>query len=136
MTRVNAGIDPRTLHRAHLIAELREITMVTTSLDRSLNTKTPKQIMSEIPKAFTLNGGHVKFFYNKLLYLRNRFMSLADEMERRGYKPNRDRVEYFYGYPDIWYGDWNPTEKDNDIVRARITERIAEKPHLYRDVLT
>ena len=136
MTRVNAGIPPRELHRAHLVAELREITKVCSSLVRSLGTKSHKTILKEIPNTFTLNTGHVKFFYDKLTYLKKRFHLLADEMERSGSVPNRERDIYFDGYPKVFYNDWEPCETDNNVVRARIRERIAQKPHLYRDILT
>jgi deoxyribonuclease (pyrimidine dimer) len=135
MTRVNADVDPKTLHRAHLVAELREITMVASSLSRSLRTRKPKDILKEIPSKFTLNQGHVKFFYNKLSFLEKRFLKLADEMNRRGYTANRERVMYFKGFDDIWYNDWHSTEEENNIVVERITQRINEKPHLYKDEL-
>jgi deoxyribonuclease (pyrimidine dimer) len=135
MTRINAGIDPRKLKRAHLIAEIREITMVPASLRRSLKTRRAHVIKQEIPKQFSLNKGHVKFFYNKLAFLQKRFMSLADEMERRGYRPDRGRIRYFDGFDSCWYNDWNATEADNDVVFERINMRIAQKPHLYQDVL-
>lgn len=134
MTRVNADIDPRDLSRLHLIAELREITMVASSLDRSIKSKGVRTVLKSIPRAFTLNAGHVSFFYDKLEFLRKRFLRLADEMERRGYSPNRERVAYFDGYDPRFYNDWLATEKDNDIVRERIQIRISEKPHLYEDL--
>jgi len=136
LTRVNAGIPPRELHRAHLVAELREITMVPSSLARSLRTRTPDDILKNIPMVFTLNKGHVSFFYDKLGYLLKRFYLLADEMGRRGYNPDRTRAKYIEGFESLWYGDWSPTEADNDIVRERIRLRISEKPHLYMDQLT
>ena len=129
MTRINAGIDPSQLHRRHLVAELREIAMVPGSLRRSLRTLTPDSIILRIPKTFTLNSGHVLFFYNKMEYLRKRFKSLCDEMENRGYYADRSREVVFNGFEDIWNGDWvcdNPS-----IVRERIQQRMADKPHLY-----
>jgi hypothetical protein len=52
MTRINAGVAPRELHRRHLIAEYREIPMVPAALRRSLRTSEPDQVMSRIPAAF------------------------------------------------------------------------------------
>ena len=72
MTRINAGVDPADLKRAHLLAEWREITMVPASLRRSLRTKTKNEVLRSIGPAFTLNRGHVTFFYDKMLYLRKR----------------------------------------------------------------
>jgi deoxyribonuclease (pyrimidine dimer) len=135
MTRINADLDPRTLKRAHLLAELREITMVPASLKRSLRTKTTTEVLRSIPKDYSLGKGHVTHFYNKLLFLQKRFNRLADEMERRGYNPDRTRIIAFDGFDIIWYGDWTATDRDNDIVRVRIEQRIAQKPHLYKDQL-
>ena len=135
MTRVNANIDPKLLHRRHLVAELREITMVPGSLSRSLKTKTKADVLKSIPKQFTLNAGHVLFHYDKLTFLQNRFDRLCDEMERRGYHPDRSRRTAFDGFDDRFYNDWEATEIDNQIVHERIAVRISEKPHLYQDTL-
>jgi len=119
----------------HLVAELREITMVPASLRRSLKTRDPESIQKGIPSEFTLNKGHVTFFYNKLGFLIKRFNRLADEMERRGYSPDRNRVIAFDGFDNQWYGNWESTNKDDDIVIERINFRISQKPHLYTDNL-
>ncbi len=41
--------------------------------------------MDGIPDKFKLGTGHVKFFYNKLLYLKNRYTSLYNECIKRGF---------------------------------------------------
>jgi len=133
MTRINADIDPKLLKRMHLLAELREITMIPAALSRSLMTSSKLIVLSRIPKKFTLNTGHVKFFYNKLEFLKNRFDRLADEMERRGYNPDRNRRTSFDGFADIFYNDWQSSDQDDDIVHERIALRISQKPHLYED---
>lgn len=43
--------------------------MVPASLRRSLRTKTKNEVLRSIGPAFTLNRGHVTFFYDKMLYL-------------------------------------------------------------------
>lgn len=133
MTRINSNLPPSTLKRAHLMAELREITMVPASLKRSLRTRDGKSIRSGIPNKFTLNKGHVTFFYDKLLFLVKRFHALADEMERRGYTPDRSRVVAFDGFDMEWMNDWQSTPADDKIVQERIAFRISQKPHLYKD---
>lgn len=133
MTRINADIDPKLLKRMHLLAELREITMIPAALSRSLMTSSKLIVLSRIPKKFTLNTGHVKFFYNKLEFLKNRFDRLADEMERRGYNPDRNRRTAFDGFADIFYNDWQSSDQDDDIVHERIALRISQNPHLYED---
>jgi deoxyribonuclease (pyrimidine dimer) len=117
----------------HLVAELREITMVPAALRRSLRTRLPNDIINGIPKKFTLNKGHVSFFYDKLSFLQKRFNAIAAEMVRRGYSPNYARIEAFDGFDTIWYNDWNSTPEDDAIVIERINFRISQKPHLYKD---
>ena len=133
MTRINADLDPSTLKRMHLLAELREITMVPASLQRSLRTRNSVDILKGIPSKFTLNKGHVTFFYNKQQFLMERFHKLADEMERRGYVPDRSRVVAFAGFDTMWNGTWTASAGDNAIVQERINLRISQKPHLYKD---
>lgn len=133
MTRINSNLDPSTLKRLHLMAELREITMVPAALRRSLRTIDPNKIKSSIPAKFTLNAGHVKFFYDKLKFLQSRFDQLATEMERRGFSPDRSRIKAFDGFDIMWYNDWTPSEDDDNIIIDRINFRISQKPHLYKD---
>lgn len=133
MTRINSDLDPKILKRPHLIAEIREITMVPAALRRSLKTKDVETVLKSIPLKFTLNSGHVRFFYNKLEFLINRFNRLSAEMERRGYKPDYTRITAFSGFDSIWYGNWKSSPEDDEIVLQRIALRISQKPHLYKD---
>lgn len=66
MTRINSSINPTD---QHLIAELRELPRIFTSVNKRL---TLNKTFDDIPKEFVLGLGHCKFFYNKLdfLYLR------------------------------------------------------------------
>lgn len=101
MTRINSDLDPKILTRMHLLAELREITMVPAALRRSLRTKSPNRILQSIPEKFTLNKGHVTFFYNKLGFLKKRFTKLTDEMKNRGYTPDYSRIQAFDGFESM-----------------------------------
>jgi deoxyribonuclease (pyrimidine dimer) len=131
MTRVNSDIDPAKLHRRHLIAEYREITMVPASLRRSLRTLSVGTIIDRIPANFTLGKGHVTFFYDKMTFLAYRFNRLCSEIEGRGYKTDRSRGEAFEGFDPIFNGMWIAKPEDDALLLARINERIAQKPHLY-----
>ena len=131
MTRINI-IDASELTDQHLIAEYREITMVPGSLKRTLVSKIGYQ-EKKVPKKFTLNGGHVYFFYNKGKYLDNRYKQLISEMKRRGFNPDPNRkfpIDIFKN--NGLYNDWMPTIEDQKIIRQRIAERIAAKPGWYR----
>lgn len=129
MTRINL-VDPSELYDQHLVAEYREIFMVGSSLQRSLRSPNWKRI--DIPNKFTLNKGHVKFFYDKGLYLYLRYQSLVKEMKNRGMSPDADRTFKIEQWPTHLYNDWTPSEEDKDVIRERITQRVNEKPGWYR----
>ena len=131
MTRINI-ISPSELTDQHLIAEYREIFMVAGSLKRTLISKSGF-VESKVPKNFTLNNGHVYFFYNKGKYLYKRYNLIIKEMKSRGFKPDENRI-----FPkDIFimnnlFNDWEPNQGDIKIIRKRINEKIAMKPSWYR----
>ena len=129
MTRINI-VNPSELTDQHLIAEYREIFMVGSSLQRSLKSKNwnPKSI----PKKYTLNTGHVKFFYNKGKYLSKRYDELRTEMKARGMNPDSTRVFKREQWPDELWNDWTPSLEDYKLIRQRIEDRINMKPNWYR----
>ena len=131
MTRINL-VPPRELADQHLIAEYREIFMVGSSLQRSLKSKNWTNTLNTLPKEFTLNTGHVKFFYNKGLFLSKRYKDIVSEMKGRGMKPNERRIFKKDQWPRLLYNDWRPSKRDMDIVRSRILEKINLKPNWYR----
>ena len=131
MTRINL-VPPRELADQHLIAEYREIFMVGSSLQRSLKSKNWTNTLNTLPKEFTLNTGHVKFFYNKGLFLSKRYKDIVSEMKGRGMKPNERRIFKEDQWPRLLYNDWRPSKRDMDIVRSRILEKINLKPNWYR----
>tara|TARA_Y100001963_G_scaffold7568_1_gene9838 strand:- start:185 stop:595 length:411 start_codon:yes stop_codon:yes gene_type:complete len=131
MTRINI-ISPSELTDQHLIAEYREIFMVGGSLNRTLNSKVGYQ-ESKVPKRYTLNKGHVYFFYNKGAYLHRRYHELIDEMLRRGFKPDKLRVFPTKVFVENGlYNEWTPTIEDQKVIRERIAFRISQKPNWYR----
>ena len=89
MTRINI-IPVDQLYDQHLIAEYREITMVPAALKRTLNSKNGLDL-SKIPNQYTLNKGHVYFFYNKGKYLDIRYNQIVKEMKNRGFTPDPNR---------------------------------------------
>ena len=131
MTRINI-ISVSELYDQHLIAEYREITMVPAALKRTLNSKKGLD-QSKIPIDYTLNKGHVYFFYNKGEYLFERYQKIIAEMKRRGFKPNIKRK-----FPkDIFinnnlYNDWEPSLQDFKIIKERIESKIKARPNWYR----
>tara|TARA_R110000796_G_scaffold139709_1_gene255816 strand:+ start:104 stop:517 length:414 start_codon:yes stop_codon:yes gene_type:complete len=131
MTRINI-INVGELHDQHLIAEYREITMVPASLKRTLNSNVGLR-KEKISKHFTLNSGHVYFFYDKGLYLSKRYNQIVIEMKSRGFNPDSNRAFPIQIFKDNdLYNDWTPTIEDQALIRDRIQERINSKPDWYR----
>ena len=119
MTRINVGIRPVELSNKHLLAEHREIKRIPNVISKG------KFNMENIPDKFKLGSGHVKFFYNKMKYLKNRYEMLYTECLRRNFNVT------YYGncwdnVPISLMNDY--TESEND--RIIIQNRIEEKQHL------
>lgn len=133
MTRINL-VPPQELMDQHLFAEFREIKMVPKSLARSIAARGVEGVLKRIPPAFTLNTGHVSFFYDKGAYLVERYALLRQELERRGINFNReselDPDRTMIEAP--WCGHYTATPEALHIIRARIAEKIAIQPHWYR----
>ncbi len=128
MTRINI-IPPSELTDQHLVAEYREIFMIGPALQRSLKSKNG---VRGIPDRYTLNAGHVKFFYRRGLYLHKRYKELIAEMKARGMNPSPDRLFPTHHFPTGYYSDWTPEPGDFEIIRERINTRISEKPNWYK----
>nr|AAD33353.1 pyrimidine dimer-specific glycosylase [Chlorella virus] len=132
MTRVNL-VPVQELADQHLMAEFRELKMIPKALARSLRTQTSEKILKKIPSKFTLNTGHVLFFYDKGKYLQQRYNEIVVELVDRGYKINVDaKLDPDNVMVDEFYNDYTPTEDAFNIIRARIAEKIAMKPNWYR----
>ncbi len=119
MTRINVGVKPKELVDKHLMAEHREIKRIPNCVAKG------KFDMKGQPKLFTLGTGHVKFFYDKLGYLKRRYEELYAECITRGFN-----VQY---YGDAWsdvpihlMGDYTPSDIDRAIIRERISERLSK----------
>ena len=131
MTRINI-IPVKELFDQHLIAEYREITMVPAALNRTINSKNGLKL-SKINNTFTLNKGHVYFFYNKGKYLHKRYKEIEKEMKARGFQPNPNRK-----FPknifieNNLYNDWQPSVEDYKIIRERIKSKIKARPLWYK----
>lgn len=113
MTRINVGIDPSELPTKLLLAEHREIKRIPNMVREN------RVNMSGIPARFTLGAGHVKFFYDKLGYLRTRYWSIYRECVHR-----KLNVQYygesFEGIDEDLMSEyvWTPAD------RAILIERI------------
>ena len=120
MTRINVGIPPADLVNQHLIAEHREIKRIPNCVAKG------KYNMEDIPDKFKLGTGHVKFFYNKLLYLKNRYISLYDECIKRGFNV-QNYIGAWDNVPQELMNDYKVEPNDIVIIKKRIDERRPNK---------
>ena len=120
MTRINVGIPPADLVNQHLIAEHREIKRIPNCIAKG------KYNMEGIPDKFKLGTGHVKFFYNKLLYLKNRYISLYNECIKRGFNV-QNYIAAWDNVPQELMNDYTVKVNDIKIIKQRIDERRANR---------
>ena len=125
MTRINV-VPVRELTREQLIAEYREIARIPGYLKKSLKRTGKPFDLSEIPDNYTLGTGHVKFFYDKMLYLKKRHTELVEEMIRRGYKPTYTDTS-IYDVGREWQGAYRPTKEAMTINRERLKQKNKKK---------
>ena len=117
MTRINVGIQPSELTDKHLIAEHREIKRIPNCITKG------KYNMEDIPDKFKLGTGHVKFFYNKLLYIKFRYDRLYVECIRRGFNV-QNYILAWNNVPEELMNDYKPTKEDRLIIQQRINEKL------------
>ena len=115
MTRINVGIPPAELSREHLLAEHREIKRIPNAVSRG------RFNLNGQPKEFTLGPGHVKFFYNKLLYLLNRYKEIYATCKEKKYNV-QDYSSAWDNVPEHLMGDYVPTERDIKLIKERILQ--------------
>ncbi|MFZ7155253.1 pyrimidine dimer DNA glycosylase/endonuclease V [Avibacterium avium] len=116
MTRINV-VPPQELCDQHLLAEHRELTRIPNAVAKG------KYNLAGQPADYKLGEGHVRFFFNKLQFLKNRYDLLHQECKARGFK-----VQYFWPEdlpqdPSLWQ-DYQPTENALTLNRERIQLRM------------
>lgn len=122
MVRVNL-ISPKKLSDQHLIAEYNEILMLIAYIKKHFE-------VEDVPKKYCLGKGHMKFFKNKIIYLKKRHEKLKSEMKRRKFKTNKTiNIDSFKKNNKK---DWKPKKEDLEIIKKRLIERIKLKPDYYR----
>lgn len=119
MTRINL-VPPQELCDQHLLAEHRELTRIPNAVAKG------KFSLKGQPIDYKLGEGHVRFFFNKLGFLKKRYDLLHTECKARGFN-----VQYFWQNelptdPNLWL-DYEPTEQALKANRERIAERMPAK---------
>lgn len=122
MTRINAGIPPKQLSNAHLLAEHREIKRIPNNIVKRL--KSYKQV-SQGPDQFTFGAGHVNFFNDKLSYLHRRYVEIREECIARGFNVQSYEDAFFSAreWAPHLYNEWRPRKQDIQTVIERLQEK-------------
>lgn len=123
MTRINV-VPPSELHTKHLVAEYRELPRVF-KLVREAQARGEFPTDNRNPVVYTLGAGHVRFFYNKLMFLFLRQQDLCAEMRARGITVNYDpSPDLLAGLNHYWLGHYTPTPGALYLNRERIKDRM------------
>ncbi|MFD1806006.1 pyrimidine dimer DNA glycosylase/endonuclease V [Pasteurella oralis] len=119
MTRINL-VPPSDLCDQHLLAEHRELTRIPNAVAKG------KYDLTGQPDDYKLGTGHVRFFFNRLTFLKKRYDLLHQECKARGFD-----VQYIWPQnlpidKKLWL-DYQPSEQALKINQARILERMPQK---------
>lgn len=124
MTRINV-VPVEELENIHLMAEYRELPRIF-GLAKNYY-QSPKRDDKTIPPAYILGTGHVKFFYNKLLWLSQRQDKIIVELLKRGYQINHvNSSQLLKDCPLDYCNDYIVTDDALALNRARISLRLSE----------
>lgn len=119
MTRISSSIKAVELCDKHLIKERIEILRI----PNAIKSGKAKVDLNKINTKFTLGTGHVTFFYNKNLYLLNRYIELTNECLKRGFNVT-DYSDAFNDLPINLFNDWDDNQP---YVRKMLKERVNER---------
>ena len=78
-----------------------------------------------------MGSGNVKFFYDKIGFLKIRHTAIKNELLRRGFNIACNYDGLFDGIPDSLMNEWTPSLEDVDLSRERINEKLKMKPDFY-----
>lgn len=124
MTRINI-VPVDTLFDQHLLAEHREIKRVPNCIKKG------KYSLQWQPEKYTMGTGHVKFFYDKLKYLSNRYQDLHKECIKRGFNVE-DYSDCFQDVPQELDNNYSPDDDAFSENKQRLDNKYLEKPNFYR----
>jgi len=121
MTRVNSAIPVKLLCDELLLAEHREIKRLPKVLEKSLRARR----LCKIPETFVLGPGHVKFFMDKMKFVKQRYIDIHNECVRRGFAV-QDYSSSFENILPEYMNDYEPTSQEHALLIDRVSTRIKE----------
>lgn len=129
MTRINV-VPVTELCDQHLLAEHRELTRIPNGIASGRYDPNCAK-----PADYVLGAGHVKFFMDKLAFLRLRYSALHAECQWRGFNVTwkwPEDHELVQAQADGAFLGYAPTPEALALNRARIAERMPAKPRWTR----
>lgn len=127
MTRINL-IDPKELTDQHLLAEYRELPRIFSAVKKKILEN--KKIIAW--KEYKMWTWHVIFFYDKLLFLQKRLEKIILECRKRNFNISFTNNYDLSDFPLELQKDYIPTEKDLEISKWRISEKLNAKKWFYK----
>lgn len=129
MTRINTW-HPRWLSDQHAAAERKEINQLLWHYANSVWVRDGRTC--KLPETYRLGTGHVRFFYDKLGFIKKRWDLLTVELLRRDFKleatfgGNLDSVAYSALQRGLRIdgNNWTPSIEDHLVLLPRIKERL------------
>ena len=129
MTRINT-IDPSILTDKHLLAEYKEITRPFNKVINRIEKHGINDALTncKIPERYTLGSGHETFFFNKLEWLYNRYLSLYRELKSRSFNVNSEAFKeistaFLKLAPTPYWNSYEPSPEDHYLNMVRICIR-------------
>lgn len=127
MTRINC-VPVTELTDKHLIAEWKELPRVIKLSNKWFN----EGCKQALPDSYRMGEGHVKFFYNKIAYLFDRYRLIRLEMIDRGFKPDMELYKnvckaMLATNTHDQFNNWKPDERALQANRERIKERLGSE---------
>ena len=119
MTRINL-VPPLELCDQHLLAEHRELTRIPNAVAKG------KFNLQGQPTDYKLGEGHVRFFFNKLAFLKRRYDELHLECKARGFNVQYIWPENLPQNAELW-ADYQATPEALALNRERIALRLPIK---------
>lgn len=120
MTRINL-IPPSELCDQHLLAEHRELTRIPNLVAKG------KFSLENQPDDYKLWTGHVKFFFDKLQFLFERYEKLHEECLKRWFNVKNIWPQNLEKTEELWK-NYEPTESAIAENLERIKIRMPQKP--------
>ena len=119
MTRIHL-VPPSELCDQHLLAEHRELTRIPNAVAKG------KFNLQGQPTDYKLGEGHVRFFFNKLAFLKRRYDELHLECKARGFNVQYIWPENLPQNAELW-ADYQATPEALALNRERIALRLPIK---------